>query len=174
MTIGHTKPAASQTTATCIEDAMTLSTLFSLPATKPQTPMLLTVYEELRQPRCATVQRYMRRKREVITIPRGPGQRRRDALLREQRGSFYLGDEMEDDVLCSAYTAFVHVFGFDAREAVQDWWVKWGRSVFSGTGGCVDMPTMVPVVVDAEVERDGPVDEDDDVTRAVEARQQGQ
>lgn len=173
---------------------MTLSMLFSLPAAKPQTPILLSVFEELRQPRCASVQRYVRRKREVATIPHGPGQRRRDALLRSQR-AFHQEAELDDDFLCSAYTGFVQVYGFDAREAVQDWWAKWGRSTFlqsPGTGSESegededdhdDAPILVPFVVDADVEREGPtypiisdplMGEDEDVVREAEAHRRGQ
>ena len=189
----HNKPSGSHNTSDCIEDAMTLSILFSLPATKHQTPILLGVFEELRQPRCASVQRYVRRKREVATIPHGPGQRRRDALLRSQR-AFHQEDELDDEFLCNAYTGFVQVYGFDAREAVQDWWAKWGRSIFlrsPGTGSesedegddvYDDAPVSVPVVVDAEVEREGPtypiisdplMGEDDDVVREAEAHRRG-
>lgn len=166
---------------------MTLSVLFSLPATKPQTPMLLSVYEELRQPRCASVQRYVRRKREVITIPHGPGQRRRDALLRDQRAC-HQEDELDDEFLYNTYTGFVQVYGFDAREAVQDWWVKLGKSTLMRSPSTEsesededidydDVPALAPVV-DAEVERDGPTypiisdplwGEDEDVVREAEA-----
>jgi len=72
---------------------------------------------------------------------------------------------------------------------VQDWWAKWGRSIFlrsPGTGSesgddeddYDDAPISVPVVVDAEVEREGPaypfisdplMGEDDDVVREAEA-----
>lgn len=170
---------------------MTLSMLFSLPATKPQTPLLLNVYEELRQPRCAAVQRFVRRKRETITLPLGPGQRKRDALLRSQRVS-HTEDELDDEFLCSMYTGFIQVYGFDAREAVQDWWVKLGRSKFiqsPSTGrdehvhADIYAPPMVPIVVDAEVQRDGPaypiisdplMGEDDDVVREAEIRRRGQ
>lgn len=173
---------------------MTLSLLFSLPATKLHTPMLLNAYEELRQPRCASVQRYVRRKREIITIPHGPAQRKRDALLRNQLAC-HQEDELDDEFLCSTYSGFVQVYGFDAREAVQDWWVKWGRSIFLRSPGSEGesqdedddgyeaAPTLVPVVVDAEVEREGPaypiisdplMGEDEYILREVEAHRRGQ
>ena len=164
---------------------MTLSMLFSLPATKHQIPMLLNVYEELRQPRCASVQRYVRRKRGIITIPHGSGQRRRDELLRNQR-SFHQGEELDDEFLLMTYTGFIQVYGFNTREVVQDWWVKLGKSIFTGSEETeqdrVDSPMLVPLVVDAEVERDGPtypiisdslMGEDEDIVREVEACRRG-
>ncbi|KAF8554498.1 FAD/NAD(P)-binding domain-containing protein, partial [Imleria badia] len=187
-------PSGSHNTCACIEDAMTLSTLFSLPATKPQTPMLLNVFEELRQPRCASVQRYVRRKREVITIPHGPGQRRRDELLRSQRAC-HQEDELDDEFLCNTYSGFLQIYGFDAREAVQDWWVKLGKSILTRSPNTEnegeyddddnddDAPISLPVVVDAEVEREGPtypiisdplMGEDEDVVREAEAQRRGQ
>ncbi|KAG6373066.1 hypothetical protein JVT61DRAFT_7127 [Boletus reticuloceps] len=148
-------PSGSHNTCTCIEDAMTLSILFSLPATKPQTPMLLNAFEELRQPRCASVQRYVRRKREVVTIPHGPGQRRRDELLRTQR-AYHQEEDLDDEFLYSTYTGFVQIYGFDAREAVQDWWAKWGRSISICSLSDGEDEEDEPIVVDAEVERQGP------------------
>lgn len=152
--------------------------------------MLLNVYEELRQPRCASVQRYVRRKREVTAIPHGAGQRRRDALLRHQRAC-HLEEELDDEFLCTTYTGFVQVYGFDAREAVQDWWVKWGRSIFIRSPSTESeqeddddndddhtSSILWPLVVDAEVEREGPmypiisdplIGEDEYVFREVEA-----
>ncbi|KAG9311450.1 hypothetical protein JVU11DRAFT_8565 [Chiua virens] len=134
---------------------MTLSILFSLPATKPRTTMLLNVFEELRQPRSASVQRYVRRKREVITIPRGPGQRTRDALLRSQR-AYHIGDELDDDFLCNTYMGFVQVFGFDAREVVTRLVVQVGSNEGEDEFDDDDVAMSVPVVVDAELERAGP------------------
>ena len=191
-TDGLHQPSGSHNTCTCIEDAMTLSTLFSLPATKPQTSMLLNVFEELRQPRCASVQRYVRRKREVITIPHGPGQRRRDQLLRTQR-AYHQEDELDDEFLCSTYSGFLQIYGFNAREAVQDWWVKLGKSVLSRSPGPEKSDDddddddgasiSLPVVVDAEVEREGPaypiitdplMGDDEDVVRETAAQRRSQ
>ncbi|KAH0828673.1 hypothetical protein J3R83DRAFT_3040 [Lanmaoa asiatica] len=193
-------PSGSHNTSTCIEDAMTLSMLFSLPATKFQTSILLSEFEDLRQPRCAAVQRYVRRKREVVTLPHGLGQRTRDERLRNQR-ALHLCDAMDDDFLHNTYSGFVQIYGYNALEVVQDWWVTLGRSTFihspgtknkGGDGdededededGDDDAPTMVPVVVDAELEREGPmypiisdplVGEDENVVREAEAHRRGQ
>ena len=177
--------------STCIEDAMTLSMLFSLPATKSQTPMLLNVYEELRQPRCACAQRYMRRKRAMLTMPHGPSQRRRDAFLRNQRAC-HQSDGSDDEFLHNTYMRFVQVYGFDVREAVQDWWVKLGRSICMRSPGTeseddedvnVDAPTLAPIIVDAQVERSYPTypiisdpvaGEEDAIIREEEARRRSQ
>jgi hypothetical protein len=83
------------------------------------------------------------------------------------------------------------VYGFDAREAVQDWWVKWGRSIFIRSPSTESeqeddddndddhtSSILWPLVVDAEVEREGPmypiisdplIGEDEYVFREVEA-----
>lgn len=162
---------------------MTLAMIFSLPATKAQTTMLLNVFEELRQPRSATVQRWGRRKRELLTIPNGPAQRKRDILFRSHRTS---PAEMDDNYLCKTYSGFVQIFSFDAREAVQDWWVKWGRSILMRSPDTInddDDGPLMPIVLDAEVEHDGPtfpiitdslMGESDDVIREAEAHRRGQ
>jgi len=151
--------------------------------------MLLGMFEELRQPRCAAVQRYVRRKREVITIPHGPGQRRHDWLLRTQCVC-HQSEEMDDDILCTTYLAVVKLYGFYAREALQDWWVTWGRSIFNllpesedEDSDSDDEVDSDEIVVGADVERDGlgyPIlsdhlmGEDDDVVRESGAHRRGQ
>ncbi|KAG1744496.1 hypothetical protein EDD22DRAFT_958620 [Suillus occidentalis] len=108
-------PNGSHNAAMSIEDAMTLSTLFSLPASKSHTSVLLSAYEELRQPRCAATQASELRKRNFICLPLGPEQQTRD--------------DAEEEFLRDTWEEYIDLFAFDAREAVEDWWTKWGPAI---------------------------------------------
>jgi salicylate hydroxylase len=113
-----------------IEDAMTLSTLFSLPAAKSHTPLLLSAYEELRQPRCAATQASELRKRDFVCLPRGHEQQARDDGLRAASMRALLDwDEAEEEYLRETWEEYIDLFAFDAREAVEDWWTKWGSAI---------------------------------------------
>jgi salicylate hydroxylase len=113
-----------------IEDAMTLSTLFSLPAAKSHTPILLAAYEELRQPRCAATQASELRKRDFVCLPLGPDQRARDDGLRAASLRALLDwDDAEEEYLRETWEEYIDLFAFDAREAVEDWWTKWGSAI---------------------------------------------
>ncbi|KAH7922548.1 FAD/NAD(P)-binding domain-containing protein [Leucogyrophana mollusca] len=128
-------PNGSHNHAMSIEDAMTLSTLFSLPATRSQTPLLLAAYEELRQPRCAKTQSSERQKRDFICLPHGPEQRARDEGLREARSRALLDwDEADEEFLRDTWEEYIDLFAFDAREAVEDWWTKWGNAMRTRNG----------------------------------------
>ncbi|OJA16435.1 hypothetical protein AZE42_03807 [Rhizopogon vesiculosus] len=123
-------PNGSHNAAMSIEDAMTLSTLFSLPAAKSHTPLLLSAYEELRQPRCAATQASELRKRDFVCLPRGPEQQARDGGLRAASKRALLDwDEAKEEYLRETWEEYIDLFAFDAREAVEDWWTKWGSAI---------------------------------------------
>ncbi|KAG1764275.1 hypothetical protein EV702DRAFT_1182618 [Suillus placidus] len=123
-------PNGSHNAAMSIEDAMTLSTLFSLPVSESHTSVLLSAYEELRQPRCAATQASELRKRNFICLPLGPEQQARDDGLRDARVRALLDwDEAEEEFLRDTWEEYIDLFAFDAREAVEDWWTKWGPAI---------------------------------------------
>ncbi|EGN94432.1 hypothetical protein SERLA73DRAFT_114656 [Serpula lacrymans var. lacrymans S7.3] len=123
-------PNGSHNAALAVEDAMTLSTLFALPLTPAQTPLLLSAYEELRQARCAATQASERQKRDFVCLPHGPEQRARDEGFRQARKRALLDwDEADEDFLRETWEEYIELFGFDAREAVEDWWTKWGGAM---------------------------------------------
>jgi len=38
-------------------------------------------------------------------------------------------DEAEEDYLRETWEEYIDLFAFDAREAVEDWWTKWGSAI---------------------------------------------
>jgi salicylate hydroxylase len=137
----------------CIEDAMTLSMLFSLPATRSQTSMLLTAYEDIRQPRCAAVQSNERQRRNFFCMPNGPEQHGRDERLGGSRDVLIDWDNTDEEILRTTFADHLQHFDFDAREGVHDWWTKWGKATRTPRGQPnrpLD-PAFEPLMLDADV-----------------------
>ncbi|KIJ16250.1 hypothetical protein PAXINDRAFT_11280 [Paxillus involutus ATCC 200175] len=150
-------PNVSHNAAMGIEDAMTLSLLFTLPSTRSQTLMLLTAYEELRQQRCADMQLSERQKRNASCMPLGPEQRARDEGFRTSQMGLAVWDEM-DGPLGGVFAEFINLINFDAREAVEDWWTKWGpamRVPSAVPDDSGDAPTSGLLILDTDVVREG-------------------
>jgi len=123
-------PNGSHNASMAIEDAMVLSSLFSLPLTPAQTPLLLSAYEELRQSRTAATQASELQKRNFICLLHGSEQRARDEGLRQASSSALLDwDEADEEYLRETWDEYLKLFAYDAREAVEDWWTKWGASM---------------------------------------------
>ncbi|KAF9240008.1 hypothetical protein BU15DRAFT_46145 [Melanogaster broomeanus] len=147
-------PNGMHNVAMGIEDAMALSSLFSLPATRSQTSMLLTVYEEIRQPRSAAVQSTERQRRDHLCLPNGTQQRRRDERLGGSRDVIIDWDNANEETLRTTFADHIKHFDFDAGQGVQDWWTKWGRATRAPreepNRNC-DTPPVEPPALDADV-----------------------
>ncbi|EIW75657.1 FAD/NAD(P)-binding domain-containing protein [Coniophora puteana RWD-64-598 SS2] len=130
-------PNGSHNASMAIEDALTLSTLLSLPLPKSTTPLLLETYEELRSPRVATVQLSERRKRDFICIPSpSPLQQMRDVGLREAKQKALLDwDDADEEGLRATWEEYLDVFGWNCWEGVGGWWVVWGAAAAARANG---------------------------------------
>jgi salicylate hydroxylase len=113
-----------------IEDAATLGSLFSYLNDRLKIPTLLSAYEDIRQTRCAEMQASERSMTNFVSHPRGSAERvRRDAGFQDALAHDVL--ELEDaaeEVVASSLADYVAHWGYDAYEAVDDWWTKWGWS----------------------------------------------
>lgn len=127
------QPNGSHNAALAIEDAVTLGNLFSRLRHVNQIPLILSAYEEIRQPRCADTQESERRKRDFICMPHGPEQRARDAGLREAMEKALLDwDDADEEFLREAWGEYIERFALDANEMADDWWTKWGTFLDRG------------------------------------------
>ncbi|RDB26714.1 3-hydroxybenzoate 6-hydroxylase 1 [Hypsizygus marmoreus] len=118
-------PSGQHNTALGIEDAQTLGSLFSGIQQRDQVPQLLTAYEELRQARCVSTQDWERRKRNMLTLPEGEEQERRDVRLRKAM-AYGEWDHMDEKTFKATWGDEMDLFVYDATEKAEDWWTKWG------------------------------------------------
>lgn len=135
-----------------LEDAAVLGVLFSRLRSDDQITPLLYGYEDLRKPRRNTLVEVEDANHHIIMMPPGPEREVRNAEWRrwreaeEARG----GAEVEEGELKRQFDEICVIWGYDAIDAAEDWWVKWGmlRESALGLGGGVLDGTVRMEVVD--------------------------
>ncbi|KAF8636411.1 hypothetical protein AX17_003593 [Amanita inopinata Kibby_2008] len=113
-----------------VEDAAVLGVLMARLRTLNQIPQLTEAYQDLRQDRCSQVIDSELNNAALVTL--GPGEHRlaRDAALRLSLQA--RGDHWDESQLRDQWDEIGAVFGYSAREAAEDWWVKWGNLIEFG------------------------------------------
>jgi salicylate hydroxylase len=101
-----------------------LGVLMSRLRTWEQLPQLMEAFQDLRQGRCNHVHLSELNNAALVTLPPGEHRDMRDAGMRL---SLITGREHWDDgQLREQWEEISDVFGYNAREAAEDWWIKWG------------------------------------------------
>jgi len=90
--------------------------------------MLFDGFHEIRHQRTNDTQTSELHNLMACAAPEGP---RRDRWV----ASLKAGDGAEaDDQFAEAYTTWITQFNYDANEAVEEWWMNWGKFVEQGMG----------------------------------------
>ena len=117
-----------------IEDAETLGSLFSRIQCREQINQLLMAYEEIRHPRCVRTYEQYRRLDAAMKYPIGPQQGVRDAIIHRSL-AYDDWNHMDEVAFITMWGNLLSGFAYDASEAVDDWWCKWGPFIqLPGTG----------------------------------------
>ncbi|KAF9223227.1 FAD/NAD(P)-binding domain-containing protein [Gyrodon lividus] len=121
----HLLPAGSiQGGALAVEDSAVLAKLFSHLRSEDQIATFLNAFQDLREDRCASVVSSEQGNLLFQMMPHGPQQEQRDSAMRaryaEGRGLFETGAPAEQ------WEQIKELFGYDAEEQADDWWIKWG------------------------------------------------
>ncbi|RDB26397.1 6-hydroxynicotinate 3-monooxygenase [Hypsizygus marmoreus] len=120
-------PGSVQATAMTVEDGAVLAKLFSHLRTEDQISNFLWAFQDVRQPRCDSVVA-----REIgivyfMTMPPGEHQEFRDQSMRAKRdagiGILQASEDIEES---PEWTEVKEVFGYDAEDEADNWWVEWG------------------------------------------------
>ncbi|TFK79962.1 FAD/NAD(P)-binding domain-containing protein [Polyporus arcularius HHB13444] len=120
-------PGGQNIASMAIEDAVVFGSLFSHLRTMEQVPSFLGAYQELRQPRCEKVGRSDIKGAELMALPPGPAADARDENIRQQL------QEWDEGMLKESFEEIAEIFGYDAGDAAEEWWINWGR--FHETAG---------------------------------------
>ncbi|KAF9045794.1 FAD/NAD-P-binding domain-containing protein [Hymenopellis radicata] len=107
-----------------VEDAVVLGTLFSRLSRWDQIPQLLDGFQELRQERCHYVHASEVSTASVLSMPPGEARQKRDMDLNV---SLAQDETWDEGKLLGQWEVIAAVFGYNAREAAEDWWIKWAR-----------------------------------------------
>jgi len=105
-----------------VEDAAVLGALMARLCIQDQIPQLTEAFQDIRQERCKRVIDSELNNAALVTLPPGEVQLGRDAALRTslQAKSW---DETE---LRDQWNEIGETFGYNAKEAAEDWWATWG------------------------------------------------
>lgn len=136
-----------------LEEASFLGTLFSHLRSRTQIASFLYTFEDLRRPRTHTLHAAELDNITIFSLPPGPERKARDDVWREQKkayvnreigkgsgstsgsardsgeGEHDLGDtssEAENQELLRQWQELFEIWGYDARDAAESWWVEWG------------------------------------------------
>jgi len=107
-----------------VEDAAVLGVLMSHVRTHDQIPQLLEAYHEIRAQRVKHVQESELSNAGLVSLPDGEIQQLRDAAMRKSLEP--ASTEWNDEQLLQQWEEIGEIFGYNASEAAEDWWVKWG------------------------------------------------
>ncbi|KIK68617.1 hypothetical protein GYMLUDRAFT_81035 [Collybiopsis luxurians FD-317 M1] len=117
----------TQNTAAAFEDAFTFGRLFSqLPSpseSKSNASLLLSGYQQIKQKRSRALETNGMDTLLLLGIPEGPEREGRNNGFR-----LTLHAEGADDAtLAHVWAGYVAQFNYDARDAVDEWWMNWAR-----------------------------------------------
>lgn len=111
-----------------LEDATTLSALLSYMRKREQLPRFMQAYEQIREPRSRDTQREQVHGHQYTALDHdGPERVARDASFRAMLEVMESGGEVDDEVLADTWADHLRQFDYDPAEAVNDWWLSWGR-----------------------------------------------
>ncbi|KAK7041031.1 hypothetical protein R3P38DRAFT_3453042 [Favolaschia claudopus] len=108
-----------------LENGAVLAKLFSHLATDSQITDFLYAFQELRQPRAQTVLTSETGVIHYMGMPNGPEQEARDQAMQAKHkagGYLFSGDDESAE-----WAEIKTVFGYDAEDEADNWWVTWGR-----------------------------------------------
>ncbi|KAG2145125.1 hypothetical protein DEU56DRAFT_788922 [Suillus clintonianus] len=117
-------PCVLQSCSMQIEDAEVLGTLFSRLRAWDQLPHLAEAFQELREPRTRAIYAKETKAFDLVWVPPGPQRDARDQALYSMMVEGHKG--WDETKMRWQWDEICEVFGYNARDAAEDWWVMWG------------------------------------------------
>lgn len=113
-----------------VEDGVVLGRLFARVRSPGQITQLLDAFEELRAGRTTAVNEFELSNKALTGLPPGPYRDGRDAAFRaaeNRRKSVESGEAIwSDEELMVQWGEVGRIYAYNASEAVDDWYMKWG------------------------------------------------
>ena len=109
-----------------LEDASVLAKLFSHLRSEEQIQSFLYAFQNLREPRCQSNRVLDISNIEFMMAPSCEATEMRDQMMREKhdRGRNVLSGDDDDTV--AQWDRNCELFGYDAEDEADNWWVQWG------------------------------------------------
>ncbi|KAJ6603701.1 hypothetical protein B0H10DRAFT_2229753 [Mycena sp. CBHHK59/15] len=134
----HTVPIhCTHNSSLAVEDGFALGRVFSHLTSRDQIPFLLNGYNEVRYRRTAATEASEISALIGITFPPGPA---RDARNQQFRAMSLVDEETEvaDELIAATWHTYLVQFNYDANEAVDEWWLNWGKMMGRKEDECVE------------------------------------
>ncbi|KAF9031536.1 FAD/NAD(P)-binding domain-containing protein [Hymenopellis radicata] len=110
-----------------MEDAFTLAHLFSTISDKSEISFLMTGYHEIRFDRSKTAELDEMLALLSTMMPPGPDRDLRDASMERTLHIHEAPDETDAEELAVRWSNWIRLFNYDAKDAVDEWRLTWGR-----------------------------------------------
>jgi hypothetical protein len=127
-----------QGTSLSLEDGAVLAKLFSYLSAEDQITSFLYAFQDLRIPRCKKTSTSELGNVTFMTLPPGEHQAGRDSLLKAKDAAglnVLTPDEDDESTINSERWAQVkEMFGYDAEDEAENWWVQWGLLAMRAKG----------------------------------------
>ncbi|KAJ7173767.1 hypothetical protein C8R46DRAFT_1348368 [Mycena filopes] len=123
----HTVPIyCTHNASIATEDGFALGRIFSYLTSHDQIPALLQGYHATRYRRTTATEKSEFGAMATATLPPGPIRTARNTQFKAMS---LLDDESEavDEDVAAAWSTYLVQFDYDANEAVDEWWLNWGR-----------------------------------------------
>lgn len=117
------QPCSTHGASLAVEDAAVMGVLMSRLRTWEQVPQFMEGFQDIRQARCTHVRLSELHNAALVTLPPGEDQAMRDDAMRL---SLHVDADWDDTRLRAQWEEIGEVFGYNALEAAEDWWIKWG------------------------------------------------
>lgn len=114
-------PGGTQAACMALEDAAVFAALFSRLQNTKQIGAFVGAYQELREDRVASVKDIDISNALMCWLPPGPDRDARNADFRQSRS------EWDEGILQREFEGISSLFGYEALDATEEWWVNWGR-----------------------------------------------
>lgn len=111
-----------------VEDGAVLAKLFSHLRTKDQISNFLYAFENLRQPRCTAIRAKEAGDIAFMYAKEGTEfQKMRDDSMRAKRDAGLNAlESTEESEETPEWTEIKDIFGYDAEDEADNWWMEWG------------------------------------------------
>ncbi|EKM50084.1 uncharacterized protein PHACADRAFT_46976, partial [Phanerochaete carnosa HHB-10118-sp] len=113
-------PGGTYGPSMALEDAVVFGTLFGRLSSWKEIPRFLNAYQEIRFNRTNSTNEMDVSNAAFMRLPPGPGAEARNMQIRQAR------DEWDDGSLKREFEGLAALFGYEAEDAAQEWWVTWG------------------------------------------------
>ncbi|KAJ6466072.1 hypothetical protein C8R47DRAFT_1154381 [Mycena vitilis] len=115
-----------------LEDAVFIGRMFERSHDRGRIPQFFHAFQEAREDRCTRIRDMDQAYIDAMTLPDGPTQVERDKGMRSNHAA---GRNALEGDYQQMLEDFKLVFGYEANDAADEWWLDWGRYHQNGGSG---------------------------------------